>query len=243
MGRFAIRIWLAMLRNGFGKPVVATTQTQVKGDLDVVLDCSGDLRGAGWPGRADDSAIAHASATPAPSAAAARMPGDHIPVGGTGAGGDGAATRSAINGATRLGLLLQVDGTPGAAPRGMAGIGIVVRDQAGSVVAWQCARAPALTNNEAEYQAIIAGLELMLARYPGAAVRCLTDSQIAVEQIAGRSAVRASALQPLHQRARALASQFDDLTFVAIPRELNRLADALAWEALTGRRGIALRDA
>jgi ribonuclease HI len=108
-------------------------------------------------------------------------------------------------------------------------------------MAWQCARAPALTNNEAEYQAIIAGLELMLERYPGAAVRCLTDSRIAVEQIAGRSAVRASALQPLHQRASALARQFDDLTFVAIPRELNRLADALAWEALAGQRGIALR--
>ena len=233
-----IRSWLAQLRRRFGTPVV-TTQTHVKGDLDVVLDCSRDLRGAGWPGRPDHPPIAHASAAPAPSTAAARMSGDLIPAGGIGASGRGPAARVTINGTARPAWLLQVDGTPGAAPHGVAGIGIVVRDRAGSVVAWQCARAPALTNNEAEYQAIIAGLELMLERYPGAAVRCLTDSQIAVEQLAGRSAVRASALLPLHQRASALARQFDDLSFVAIPRELNRLADALAWEALTGRRGIA----
>lgn len=136
-------------------------------------------------------------------------------------------------------MLLQVDGTPGAQPRGIAGLGIVVRDLAGNVLTWRSQQAPAMTNNEAEYQAVIAGLELMLQHYPGAPVRCLTDSRIAVEQILGRSAVRAAALQPLHARATTLARQFDDLTFVAIPRELNRLADALAWEALAGRRGIA----
>jgi len=231
--------WLARLRRHFGESVVTTTHTQVKGDLDVVLDCSGDLRGAGEPGRADDPSVAHAFAATAPDAAAARLSGDLIPAGRTGAGGRSPTARVAISGAARPAWLLQVDGTPGAAPHGIAGIGIVVRDRAGSVVAWQCARAPALTNNEAEYQAIIAGLELMLERYPGAVVRCLTDSRIAVEQLAGRSAVRAKALQPLHQRASALAQRFDAISFVAIPRELNRLADALAWEALTGRRGIA----
>jgi len=51
--------------------------------------------------------------------------------------------------------------------------------------------------------------------------------------------VRAAAGAPLHARAMALAGQFAQLTFVAIPRELNQLADALAWEALAGRRMIA----
>ena len=136
-------------------------------------------------------------------------------------------------------LLVQVDGTPGAAQRGVAGIGVVVRDSAGNVLTWRCLRRPAGTNNEAEYQAVIAGLELMLQCYPGRPVICLTDSRIAVEQIAGRSAVRAAALQPLHARTAALAGQFAQLRFVAIPRELNQLADALAWEALGGRRQIA----
>ncbi len=136
-------------------------------------------------------------------------------------------------------LLLQVDGTPGQPPRGVAGLGIVVRDLAGVVLAWSCERAPATTNNEAEYLAVIAGLNFVIQRYPGAHVRCLTDSRIVVEQLAGRNAVRATVLQPLYVRARTLAHQYGQVTFIAIPRELNRLADALAWEALDGRGWLA----
>jgi len=139
-------------------------------------------------------------------------------------------------------LILQVDGTPGTPPRGTAGLGLVVRNRAGRVVAWECATAPATTNNEAEYQAVIAGLALAQRRFPGAPLRCLTDSQIVVEQLAGRSRVRAASLLPLHTRATALARQAGHVTFVLIPRELNRLADALAWEALDGRRVVGLRD-
>lgn len=108
----------------------------------------------------------------------------------------------------------------------------------GQVLAWRSERAPALTNNEAEYQALIAGLELMLRRYRGMPVRCLSDSQVVVEQMSGRAKVRAGALQPLYARAMELARQIDPISFVMIPRELNRLADALAWEALCGRRGL-----
>lgn len=136
-------------------------------------------------------------------------------------------------------LLLQVDGTPGAPPRGIAGLGIVVRSAAGAVLAWSCKRAPAMTNNEAEYQAVIAGLIFVIRRYPGATVRCLTDSRIVVDQLAGRHAVRAAVLQPLHARAQELVRQHGRVTFLAIPRELNRLADALAWEALDGRGWLA----
>jgi ribonuclease HI len=132
-------------------------------------------------------------------------------------------------------LLVQVDGTPGAPPDGLAGVGAVVRDAGGRVLSWRYARMVARTNNEAEYQAVIFGLELVLERYPGAAVRCLTDSRIVVDQIAGRSAVHARALQALHAQALMLTRRFARIEFVAIPRALNRLADALAWEAREGR--------
>ncbi|HMQ32322.1 MAG TPA: ribonuclease HI family protein [Chloroflexaceae bacterium] len=132
-------------------------------------------------------------------------------------------------------VIVQVDGTPGQRPGGFAGIGVVVRSPRGEVLRTRCLRAPAATCVEAEYQAIIAGLDLALRAYPGAAVRCMSDSQVAVAQIAGRYAVRAGPLRPLHERAAALAARFVRLELVAIPRELNRLADALAWEALGGR--------
>jgi ribonuclease HI len=135
-------------------------------------------------------------------------------------------------------LILQVDGTPGAQPRGLAGVGAVMRGTDGRVLLWRCATLPARTNNEAEYQAVIFGLELALRRFPGAALRCLTDSRIVVDQLAGRSAVNAKALQPLHAHTLMLVRRCAKVEFVPIPRALNRLADALAWEAIDGRQGL-----
>jgi ribonuclease HI len=141
--------------------------------------------------------------------------------------------------------MLQVDGAMGRGRSGIAGLGLVVRGPWGQVLTWRGERARALTCNEAEYQALIAGLRLMLRRYPGARVRCMSDSRVVIEQMLGRAAVHAGPLLPLHARAMALARQFAQIQFVAIPRALNRLADALAWEALGGRHGILLatRDA
>ncbi len=135
--------------------------------------------------------------------------------------------------------MLQVDGTPGQIGRGMAGVAAVLRGPRGEILAWRHGCLPAATSNAAEYQAVIFGLQLVLERYGRARVRCLSDSQIAVEQLSGRAAVRSEGLAPLHAQAAALAAQLVHVTFVHIPREVNRLADALAWEALEGRRIFA----
>ncbi len=135
-------------------------------------------------------------------------------------------------------LLVQVDGTPGFQPRGVAGIGVVVRGPRGNLLCTRCLRAPAATNHEAEYQAVIAGLEVVLAHYPTAAVCCMSDSRVVIDQLCGRAAVRAEGMRRLFERARALCARLSTLELVAIPRELNRLADALAWEALDGRQAI-----
>lgn len=121
-----------------------------------------------------------------------------------------------------------VDGAPDPGRHGIAGIGAVVCTPRGRVLTWRYTDRPALTSMEAEYQAVIAGLELMLQRYPGARVRCLSDCRVVVEQMSGRYAVRAAGLKPLHAQATALARRLVQVEFIAIPRELNRLADALA---------------
>lgn len=137
-------------------------------------------------------------------------------------------------------LVLQVDGTPGMPPRGIAGLGMVLRQPNGQLLMWHTARAAAATCNEAEYQALIAGLQWVLEHSPQRVICCLSDSQTVVEQMCGRARVRAGPLQPLHAQATHLAGNFAQISYVAISRELNRLADALAWEALGGRRGIVL---
>lgn len=135
-------------------------------------------------------------------------------------------------------IILQVDGAPGCPPTGVAGVGLVVRRSGGALVRTSCLRVPATTSVEAEYQAVIAGLALALRHYPNVPVRCMSDCQVVVEQILGGNAVRVERLRPLHARAAALARQLPRLELLSIPRSLNRLADALAWEALEGRASI-----
>ncbi len=134
-------------------------------------------------------------------------------------------------------ITIHVDGAPAPVAGVPAGLGVVVRrGRTGPVIRTASLRAPAATCNEAEYQALIAGLRLALRHYPGQPVRCLTDSRVVVDQLTGRAAVRAAALRPLHAEAATLVRGFATLELVAVPRALNRLADALAWEALYGRR-------
>jgi ribonuclease HI len=81
----------------------------------------------------------------------------------------------------------------------------------------------------------------MQQQFPGISVRCLTDSQVVVKQVTGQAAVRAAALHPLYVETTMLVQQIGQVEFVAIPRDLNRLADSLAWEALTGQRQVQQR--
>ncbi|WP_298821632.1 ribonuclease HI family protein [Chloroflexus sp.] len=140
-------------------------------------------------------------------------------------------------------LIMQVDGTPGFPSRNVAGLGVVVRTHQGTVLRAHCERAPAQSSNEAEYQALIAGLRLIRREFPGRRARCLTDSKLVVDQLQGVAAARTDAIRALYQTARELIDQFPPttLTLVHIPRSLNRLADALAWEALTGRHQLLKR--
>lgn len=137
-------------------------------------------------------------------------------------------------------ILMQIDGTPGnninnrPGKPNQAGIAVVIRDQHGRILHWLGTRAPAQTNNEAEYQALILGLRLLISKYKHTHVTCLTDSQLVIDLSTGRCTARSPSIIALHNQANKLQAQIQNLTFVHIPRETNRLADALAWEALFG---------
>ena len=87
------------------------------------------------------------------------------------------------------------------------------------------------TNNVAEYEALIAGLEE--ARMLGARrVSVRADSKLVIEQVAGRWRVKQAHLQPLMRRVRALLEEFDHVDLLHVPREQNTDADALVNAAL-----------
>ncbi len=128
--------------------------------------------------------------------------------------------------------------TDGALRPGVTGLGIVVRDGMGQVVVWRGKRLPqAMTCNEAEYAALIFGLETVRALKPEQ-IQVRMDSQVVVNQMRGLFAVRNARLRRLHTQARALVAtldlDLDRVEFVYVPRLRNRLADALANEAADG---------
>ena len=63
------------------------------------------------------------------------------------------------------------------------------------------------------------------------------DSELVVRQILGRYRVRNPGLLPLYKRLLALRERFERVTVQHVPREQNRVADAMANEALDRMAG------
>jgi ribonuclease HI len=114
------------------------------------------------------------------------------------------------------------------------GVGAVLLDGKGHILAWANRRLEQMTNNEAEYAGLVLALE-MAARLQPRRLRIYLDSAVVVGQMKGECGVRSATLKPWHLRACRLARRLKQVTYQHIPRERNRLADALAYEALTGR--------
>lgn len=116
--------------------------------------------------------------------------------------------------------------------RGVSGLAAIVRDETGKVLYWWSRRDKKMTCNEAEYAAVILAMEsLRAARCNPREIRIHSDSQVLVQQMSGYAAARAPALRQAQMRLRGLVLQFEKVSFHHIPREQNRLADALANEA------------
>ena len=114
---------------------------------------------------------------------------------------------------------------------GPASIGAAVYDPAGHEVHTVSRRLGRATNNEAEYQAAIAGLEGALAL--GARhVDLRLDSELVVRQLQYRYRVRNPRLQPFFHRIIELRNRFDSFDVVHVPRIQNKRADQLANLAL-----------
>jgi ribonuclease HI len=131
-------------------------------------------------------------------------------------------------------LILNTDGASRGNP-GPAAIGVVLQNEAGRTVDTISECLVACTNNQAEYQAIIAGLERAL-KLGATKVFLRSDSELVVQQLCGKYRVKNEGLQPLFQRVNELRRKFTSFEAIYIPREKNRAADRLANEALDGKK-------
>jgi ribonuclease HI len=117
--------------------------------------------------------------------------------------------------------------------RHASGLGAVVFDENQEIRHWFARRVEGLTNNEAEYAAVALALE-ELSRLGVSEIAVYSDSQILVHQMTGRATAHAPGLRKAQTQLRSLVARFDRVTFQHIPRERNRLADALANDVVDG---------
>jgi ribonuclease HI/probable phosphoglycerate mutase len=114
---------------------------------------------------------------------------------------------------------------------GNGGAGAVLVGENGEVVSTAKRFLGHCTNNIAEYQALILGLEEALRR-GSTAISIYLDSELIVRQIQGVYRVKNPTLKPLMADVRALLDRFDTWQVAHIPRSENAVADKLANEAI-----------
>jgi len=107
----------------------------------------------------------------------------------------------------------------------------VLQDPVGREVEARGERLGDVTNNVAEYRALIAGLNAA-DRHGVKQLEVRLDTELVVRQMTGEYRVKHEGLKPLHASARRLAGRFETIRFIAIPRESNARADRIVNETL-----------
>ncbi len=114
---------------------------------------------------------------------------------------------------------------------GPAAYGYVVEAEDGTVLAAHGEAIGVATNNVAEYRALVEGLrkacELQIDE-----LEVVSDSELLVHQMRGDYKVKNEALRELWLDANDLERKLRKVTYTAVRREHNELADRLVNEAL-----------
>jgi probable phosphoglycerate mutase len=114
---------------------------------------------------------------------------------------------------------------------GPAAYGYVLEADDGTLLAAHGERIGVATNNVAEYRALIAGLEKALELGLDE-VGVVSDSELLVKQMTGEYRVKNEALRKLNDEAERVARRIGGVSYTAVRREHNELADRLVNEAL-----------
>ena len=114
---------------------------------------------------------------------------------------------------------------------GPAAFGYVLETDDGTVLDARGEAIGVATNNVAEYRALVAGLEAAVERGV-TQLEVVSDSELLVKQMRGEYKVKNVALRNLSLRASRLARDVGSVTYKAVRREHNEVADRLVNEAL-----------
>ena len=127
--------------------------------------------------------------------------------------------------------LLNTDGGNSGDRLGRAAIGALLRTRHLVTLDQISKEIGPATHNVAEYRGLIEGLKL--AHHHGIQrIRVYMDSEVVVDQVNGRSAVKDPHLRELHEEASSLKARFVSFRISWVPREMNDEADRLVNAAL-----------
>jgi ribonuclease HI len=129
-------------------------------------------------------------------------------------------------------LRLRTDGAARGNP-GPAAAGILIEDEQGMRLDAKTKWLGAMTNNQAEYHALIEGLKAIKEWKPDR-IEIFLDSKLVVEQVKGQYKIKEPQLQKLHAQAIGLLDGLPH-EIKHVPREENRGADYLANLAIDER--------
>ena len=93
-----------------------------------------------------------------------------------------------------------------------------------------------VTNNQAEYMALLEGLKE--AKKEGArSVSCFLDSELVVKQMKGEYKIKNAALIDIANQVKVIADEFDRVRFTHVARDHNKEADKLVNMAIDDHLG------
>lgn len=139
-------------------------------------------------------------------------------------------------------IIIYADGGSRGNP-GKAGIGVVFCNEKGQLVkSYGEYLGDGLTNNEAEYSAVIFGLKKFKALFgkelaKNSEIEIKSDSELIVKQMNGKYKILDDKIQKLFLDVWNLKFDFKIVKFKLIPREKNKEADRLVNEALDAEAG------
>jgi ribonuclease HI len=100
---------------------------------------------------------------------------------------------------------------------GPGAIGVIVRDEEKILTRYSAKIGKFVTNNIAEYEALIKALELA-SRFTNDELTCVLDSELVVKQLFGEYRVRNQKLLPLFLKVQKLQENFKKIKYVHVSR-------------------------
>ena len=108
---------------------------------------------------------------------------------------------------------------------GPAAIGFLILSTTGQVLMTHSRYLGFRTNNQAEYEALIAALEAAV-KLNAVEITCHLDSQLVVKQVIGEYHVRNTELRKLWRKVQELSGSFKKAIFLSVPRTNSQIQKA-----------------